>query len=174
MIRISRLTDYGIVLLTHMASDGAADSSNPETHNAKDLASATYLPVPMVSKILKLLARDGLLLSQRGAKGGYRLSKPAGQINVAEVVRALEGPIAITECVVVDEEGMAGCCDNADVCQVRGNWQRINHVVEEALSRISLRDMVQAPCELPAMTSVTMTTESLRSRTERTAASIES
>ena len=68
MLRITKITDYGIVLMAQMASE-------PQTtmHNARDLAAATRLPLPIVSKILKTLARGGLLTSQRGTKGGYTL-----------------------------------------------------------------------------------------------------
>src|SRR5215831_15995615 len=93
MIRITRLTDYGIVLLTHFAR-------HPErlTRNAPELAAAAHLPLPTVSKILKILAREGLLVPHRGAKGGFSLAKPATDITVAEIISALEGPIALTEC----------------------------------------------------------------------------
>ena len=96
MIRITKQTDYGIVLLTHLAA-------HPDRHfNAPELAAEARLPLPMVSKILKLLAREGLLASHRGVKGGYSLARPAEEISMAEIIAALEGPIAITECVSVE------------------------------------------------------------------------
>src|SRR5436309_2720965 len=99
MIRITKQTDYGIVLLTHLA--GA-----PERRvNAPELAAETHLPLPMVSKILKLLVRERVLLSHRGVKGGYGLARAPEEISMAEVISALEGPIAITECI--DEN--SGC-----------------------------------------------------------------
>jgi len=137
MIRINRLTDYGIVLLTHVASQPIE-----KTHNARDLASETHLPAPVVSKILKHLARTGLLVSQRGVKGGYRLSRNPKDISVAEVIRSLEGPIAITDCTIDSVSGMIGPCGNSSVCSVHGNWQKINQVVEEALAGISLVEMI--------------------------------
>src|SRR5262245_27832577 len=93
MIRMTRLTDYAIVLLAYCAR-------HPERplHSTRDLAEEAHLPMPTVGKILKLLARKGLLVSHRGVRGGYVLSKPADQITVAEIIGALEGPIAITEC----------------------------------------------------------------------------
>ena len=130
MIRITKQTDYGIVLLTHL-------SANPERqYNAPDLAAEAQLPLPMVSKILKLLAREGLLISHRGVKGGYGLARPPRQISMAEIVAALEGPIAITECI---DEG--GDCFHQPICQVRGNWQRINEAVRAALADITLAEM---------------------------------
>ena len=98
MLRIRRLTDYGIVLLAHLASDPRG-----ATHNARELSAQTGLPLPVVSKILKHLTHSGVLVSQRGAKGGYGLARDARHITVAEIVSALEGPIALTECA--DGEG---------------------------------------------------------------------
>ena len=93
MIRLSRLTDYGIVLMAHLASREAGT-----THNAREVAAEAGLPLPVVSKILKALARDGLLESQRGSKGGYSLSRAPEEITVPEMISALEGPIGLTEC----------------------------------------------------------------------------
>lgn len=130
MIRITKQTDYGIVLLTHL-------SANSERQfNAPDLAAEARLPLPMVSKILKLLARDGLLTSHRGVKGGYSLARAPQLISMAEIIAALEGPIAITECI--DENGD---CAHEARCQVRGNWQRINEAVLAALKGITLAEM---------------------------------
>lgn len=140
MIRITKQTDYGIVLLTHLAS--APDRQV----NAPELGTETHLPLPMVSKILKLLVREGLLVSHRGVKGGYTLSRPPEEISMAEVVVALEGPIAITECV--DDQG--GCSHEA-LCPVRGRWNRINSALREALSGISLAEMADTPRSEPKL-----------------------
>jgi FeS assembly SUF system regulator len=132
MIRITKQTDYGIVLLTHLAT-------NPDhQYAAPELATETRMPLPMVSKILKLLARDGILASHRGVKGGYSLARPAEEVSVAEVVAALEGPIALTECVSVE----SGCSHEA-LCPVSANWRRINEAVRVALEGISLAEMAQ-------------------------------
>ena len=131
MIRLSRLTDYGIVLMVHLARDrGGAPC------NARSLAAETDLPAPVVSKILKSLARDGLLASQRGSKGGYTLVRPAEDISVPEMITALEGPISLTACTV-----HPGSCDQEPSCNVREPWQQINAAVQDALSRISLADL---------------------------------
>ena len=93
MIRMTKQTDYGFVLLTRLAAE-------PErVVNAPDLAAETRLPLPMVSKILKLLARRGLLRSHRGVKGGYALARRPAEIHAAEILRALEGPVALTVCI---------------------------------------------------------------------------
>jgi FeS assembly SUF system regulator len=130
MIRITKQTDYGIVLLTFLAAA-------PERQvNAPDLAGETRLPLPMVSKILKLLVREGILVSHRGVKGGYGLARLPEEVSMAEVISALEGPIAITECI--DEN--SGCA-HAPFCGVQGRWHRINTALREALEGITLAEM---------------------------------
>lgn len=133
MLRITRQTDYGIVLLTRFAQGPTA-----AVRNAPDLAHETGLPAPMVSKILKILARAGLLTSQRGAAGGYRLARAPEAIHVAEIVTALEGPIAMTECLTGD----TGCCSIEGSCPSRPNWARINQAIAAALEDVHLSDMV--------------------------------
>lgn len=135
MIRITRLTDYGIVLLTHIAS-----SPEWRLHNVPDLSEVTCLPLPTVGKILKSLAKGGVLTSHRGVKGGYALARRPEEINVVEIITALDGPIAITDC----SDTVNGQCDYERHCGVRGNWQRINIAVREALEKITLADMAQA------------------------------
>lgn len=131
MIRLAKLTDYGIVLLTYFTRGGGA-----AVYSARALAEESHLSVPLVSKLLKLLARHGILESARGKNGGYRLSRCAEDISLAEVIRALEGPIGLTECVEAE-----GVCRFEVLCPVRGNWQIINEAVHGALSRISLSQM---------------------------------
>jgi FeS assembly SUF system regulator len=133
MLRITKQTDYGIVLLTRMAQQ-------PERQiNAPELAAEVDLPLPTVSKILKLLARDGVLVSHRGVKGGYTLSRPPEGITVAAIIGSLEGPIAMTECI---EDG-SDDCDQMGRCSVQANWQVINRAVRSALEGITLRDMAE-------------------------------
>lgn len=130
MLRMTRQADYAIVLLTCVAA-------RPEGLAARDLAAKVHLPLPMVSKILKTLAREGLLVSQRGAHGGYRLARSAQEISVAEIVTAIEGPIGITECTT---ESLTSC-DIAAMCSVKSNWQKINQVVRHALDQVTLQNM---------------------------------
>lgn len=138
MLRITKQTDYGIVLLTHMAAD-------PERlANAPELAQEASLPQPMVAKILKLLARAGIVEGHRGVNGGYCLSRSPEEVTVAEVITALEGQIAITECT----DDASGLCAQEEVCRVRSNWNRINLAIQEALDRISLAEMT-GPVRVP-------------------------
>lgn len=131
MIRLTKQTDYAIVLMSQIA-DG-----DDVRHTAAELAEQTLLPQPMVSKILKLLAKGGLLESHRGAKGGYTLSKAPGDVTVAAIISALEGPIAITECTMDTPHE----CSYEASCRLRGNWHRINDAVRRALEAITLDDM---------------------------------
>jgi FeS assembly SUF system regulator, gammaproteobacterial len=148
MIRINRETDYAVVILCLLAED-------PERrYNAAWLAERRRLPLPVVSKILKQLARAGLLISYRGAKGGYGLARPPEDISVAEIVAAIEGPISLTHCV--DTGPVA--CEYHDGCVVSSNWNRINQVVQNALQGISLKDMIQPLNPVPQEAFVPLST----------------
>lgn len=130
MIRITRETDYAVVLLSRLCLRGSAVTT------ARELAQRVGLPLPMVSKILKALARGGLLVSHRGAKGGYSLAARAEEISVRDVIEALEGPIGITEC-----SSSPGACDQEPLCPVRSRWQEISGAVTRYLERISISDL---------------------------------
>ncbi len=133
MFKLSKTTDYGIVLLARLARDSGA-----VPRNARDLAACSDLPVPMVSKVLKVLAREGLVVSQRGSKGGYRLARKPEDLTVSEMVRVLEGPVALTDCAI----GPA-LCEHETMCAVREPWQLISRVVEKALADVTLADLVK-------------------------------
>lgn len=130
MLRMSKLADYGTVVITSMAR--APD----RIHSAANVADQTGLALPTVSKILKILAREGLLVSVRGAKGGYLLTRAPREISIAQVIGAMEGPIGVTEC-----SSAPGLCLQESGCNVRANWQKINSIVLQALERITLEHM---------------------------------
>ena len=134
MIRLSRLADYAVVLMTHM---NAAPSP---VHNAVDVAAATGLPAPTVAKVLKRLAQAGLLQSHRGAQGGYRLARAAPGISVADIVSAIDGPIALTHC----SKPGKGVCDVELACPSRSGVNRINTAIRTALEAVSLAE-ISAP-----------------------------
>lgn len=142
MLRLTRIADYGFAILGVMSRDGVHD-----THNARDLAEQTGISQPMASKILKALARAGLVTSIRGTKGGYRLTRPPEAISVAEVIESLQGPIAMTECLV--QQSMPGACDVMRVCPVRPGWQRINHAIRSALNDMALTDLMMTEHAVP-------------------------
>ena len=131
MIRMSKETDYGIILLAHFSL-----RRQGRKRNARELALENGLPLPMVRKVLQVLAREGLLVYHRGAKGGYSLMRRGQRISVAEIIRALEGPLAMTECVEAPGE-----CRLESTCQLKTAWQRINDTVLETLSRMTLADL---------------------------------
>lgn len=140
MFRLSKTTDYGIVLLAQLANSSDPGASAPlHSQNARELAEASELPVPMVSKILKALAKEGILVSQRGSKGGYSLSCAPEELTVSEMIRVLEGPVALTDCAV----GPA-LCEHETMCAMREPWQIISRVVEQALANVTLADLVRA------------------------------
>ena len=130
MIRLSKLTDYAVVILSFMARD------NTKVRAAMEIASATGIALPTVSKILKLLVNAKVLISTRGAKGGYELASVPEKITIAAVISALEGPIALTECSI-SQQG----CEQASGCEIRGNWGLINQTIHNALESVTLADM---------------------------------
>ena len=131
MIRITKQTDYGILMLSLMAGHPAGS-----IHTVRDLAGQAAISMPMASKILKPLARSGIIESQRGVKGGYRLAREASRISVAEVLEILEGPVRITTCV-----SNPGSCEREAICPTRSNWEKINDTVRSALKKVSLSEM---------------------------------
>ncbi len=144
MIRFAKLTDYGLVLMTVMARDSVA-----AVHTARDLASESRLPLPTVSKVLKQLLQSGLLTSHRGIKGGYGLAKEPAEISVAEIVTAIEGPIALTEC----STDITGICDLECSCPIKANQRIISQVMRGAMQKVSLSDLAR-PMQLTAIRDV--------------------
>lgn len=141
MIRMTRQADYGIILLGSFVND-----SDKKTYNARDLAAATRLPLPMVGKTLKGLVRAGFLASHRGVKGGYSLARSPEEISVAAIITALDGPIGLTVC-----SAHGGDCGYETLCPARINWHKINDAVLAALEGISLADMVHGRASFGAL-----------------------
>jgi FeS assembly SUF system regulator len=141
MIRLGKLTDYGLVLMTYIARQ-----KDQSLHTARDLAVESRLPLPTVSKVLKLLLQSGLLISHRGIKGGYSLAREPQGISVAEIVTALEGPIALTEC----STDISGLCELEPCCPIMANQRIISQVVRGALEQVMLSDLVH-PLQLRAI-----------------------
>ncbi len=133
MLRLSKQSDYATVLMSRLAEA-------PDTVcNVNELASATRVSAPMVSKTLKLLARNGLIESVRGAGGGYRLAQQPEAISIAAIIDAVEGPIALTEC-----SDQFGCCSLEGHCRIRPQWQIINATIINSLQQLSLAQL-QSP-----------------------------
>ena len=132
MIKLSKLSDYAIVVLSHLASDKGAVMTTGV------LATASCIPEPTVSKVLKLLSRQKIVVSVRGASGGYRIDRDPRQITVTELITALEGPIALTSCV---DEHHSDCMIE-HVCPLKTGWHKVNHALTEALNKVSLADLL--------------------------------
>ncbi len=130
MLRMSKLTDYGTMVLAQLAARDQGLST------AGEVANATHLGQPTVHKLLKSLVHAGLVVSTRGAQGGYALARAPAAISAAEIIDALEGPVAITECSSVD-----GGCDLESYCRVGMAWQRINSSIRKALQGVTLADL---------------------------------
>lgn len=133
MLRLSKLTDYGTVIMFHMARQPDCVCS------AGEVAVAVGLTLPTASKILKSLARSGLLVSRRGAGGGYALARPPQHISVAQIIEAMEGGFGMTECA-----SQKGLCPQESACVARDPWQFINRAVRHALERVTLADAAGA------------------------------
>lgn len=130
MLRIGKLTDYGLVVLNQLALVGAVKQSTD------DIARATGLTVPTVRKVMKAIVDAGLVIAQRGAKGGYRIARAPAQISVLDVVQAFEGPISLTECSADDNQ-----CEITDSCSLSSNWTGINDLLLRVLEGITLDDI---------------------------------
>ena len=132
-MKLSRLADYGVTLMSEMALAPRG------VHSAQSLARASGLPLPTVSKLLSMLARAGLLEAIRGVRGGFRLARRPQQISMADIIVAVDGPVALTQCI---ERG-PGVCDVESFCHTRHGWQAINDAVRDALAGVSLAEFAE-------------------------------
>lgn len=132
MIKLSRLADYAVVLMAHYVY------GKDVLLSAHELAIRTRLPQTTVSKVLKRLAKANLLTSEKGIKGGYRLARSASQIPIADIIMAVDGPIGVTECV----DGHVGECNLESWCPTRQGFNRINSVIRQALTEVSLAEIL--------------------------------
>lgn len=139
MLRLSKLTDYAVVVMARLARDGALPDGRVQT--APGLALATGIAEPTVAKVLKALGQAGLVEGMRGARGGYRLMRPLTEVTLSEVIVAIDGPIALTACV----DGGLGNCEAESICAVRGRWDPVNDAIRRALSDITVADLAGPP-----------------------------
>lgn len=137
MIKLGKLTDYAVVLMAQLLKEGQA-----VPRSAGYLSDKTGIPEPTVAKILKLLVKEKIIESARGAAGGYRLAKAGTEITVADIITALDGPISIVSCA----EGSDEPCKSEAHCPVRGNWDHVNTLIRQALESVKLSDMTGVSC----------------------------
>ncbi len=130
MIRISKLSDYALVIVAYLSREPTAFVQ------AGDIALHTKISKPTAAKILKILTKGGLLESSRGATGGYKLRKDPQKISVAEIIQILEGPMAIMECTLGSDH-----CAIYQSCAINTPWVKINSVIVQALETVKLSDL---------------------------------
>src|SRR5690348_5943753 len=140
MLRLSKLTDYGTVVLAGMAREPQ------RLHTAAELAAGLHLAVPTVSKLLMQFAKAGLVSSQRGARGGDALARPAEEISAVAIIDAIEGPVAITQCSMSHSR-----CGIEAVCGIGHNWQRISLAIRESLSTVTLAQLARPVAPPPLL-----------------------
>lgn len=139
MLKLSRLTDYAVAAMVRLGVAGGSGTS-------PSISAGIGVPEPTVAKVLKILAARGLISSRRGINGGYKLDRSLDQISVAEVITALDGPIALVSCV----EGTGAGCEN-HLCPLVGRWDPVNRAINAALSGITLADMAESSSSLHSM-----------------------
>ena len=137
MLKLNRIVDYGILALTEIARRDACVSTT-------ELAAAFGISATIVAKVLKKLARAGLVTSERGSRGGYRLAQPAGEVTLRAIVNALEGPISLTFC---SSGTSSGRCRTRPLCVATDAMRRLNLLVNEAFEAVSLEDILHAPVQ---------------------------
>ncbi|MDY6827873.1 MAG: SUF system Fe-S cluster assembly regulator [Pseudomonadota bacterium] len=130
MLKIGRLTDYGILMLHQLAR------VRPARLPMESIAETTHLPLPTVRKVMRYLADAGLVVSKRGPNGGYEIARPPEAITLREAVAAIEGNLALTDCC-----DPLGQCEIANRCGLSDRWPGINAIVAEALERVTLADL---------------------------------
>jgi FeS assembly SUF system regulator len=131
MIRISKMADYAVVTLAAMAH------SSQDISSAAQIAQESKLPEPTVSKVLKYVAKAGIVHATRGTKGGYVLARPPEDISIMDIIIAVDGPLAITACA----GDRVANCGLTGTCSLHGRWDPVNEALRDVLARISLADM---------------------------------
>jgi FeS assembly SUF system regulator len=130
MLKLTKKADYGLIALKHLAVHG------PDSSSAKEIAETYGIPLPLLSKILQKLAKNGFLQSEHGTNGGYKLARDARDITALEVIRAIDGPIFLTACFTEH-----GYCCHTDKCIVRDPLQKVHEGILRLLGNISIGDM---------------------------------
>ena len=139
MLKLTKKADYGLIALRHLATGRGCAS-------AKDIAEAYRIPLPLLSKILQKLARTGLLVSEQGMRGGYRLARDPHEITALEVIRTIDGPVILTHCFTEHAE-----CDQSDLCPVREPLRKVHEGILRLLSGITISDISQDTNLIPAI-----------------------
>lgn len=134
MLKLTKKTDYGLISLKHLAVNRGKGSAS-----AKELAETYRIPVPMLAKVLQKLVREGFLVSEQGTNGGYRLARDPATMTALEVIRAIDGPIILTNCFTAH-----GDCDLTKQCTVRAPLRRVHEEILKLLDSITISDLSAA------------------------------
>ncbi len=135
MLRIGKLTDYGMALICSFVKN-----SSDKPINAKTLSKELGLPLPTVSKVLKILSKAGLLYSNRGITGGYKLSRNPDEIYVGEVIEAFDGKISITDCGKKN-------CKREPICFLTETWKTLGEGIRKIFFKITINDLINKNVE---------------------------
>ena len=148
MLKLTKKADYGLIALRHLAGRPSVQG-RPCSASTKDIADAYRIPLPLLSKVLQKLAHSGLLVSEQGTNGGYRLARDPHDITALEVIRTIDGPIILTHCFTEHAE-----CDQSDLCPVREPLRKVHEGILRLLSSISISDILQEDMPIPAIRTV--------------------
>jgi Rrf2 family protein len=140
MLRLSKKADYALIAMKHLALRSSSESAS-----AREIAEQYDIPVELMAKVLQRLARTGLLVSQQGTRGGYLLARPATLISVADVMEAVDGPLAVTACATPEE-----VCDQFAKCNVRDPLWKIKDRIHQALAACSIHEIATDSVPEPA------------------------
>lgn len=139
MLRLSKKTDYGLLALQYLATEAPSGVAS-----ARAIAERYDIPVELLAKVLQHLARLGFVAAQKGAHGGYHLARPAADISLAEVVQAIDGPLAITACGREEER-----CEQFGRCSVRDPLLRVKDRILSVLQTTTLAEMSPEESGMP-------------------------
>jgi Rrf2 family protein len=143
MLKLTKKADYGLIALRHLASRRGHSAST------KEIADAYHIPMPLLSKVLQKLVREGLLTSEQGTNGGYRLSRPPEEMNTLEAIRAIDGPIILTHCFTEHTD-----CGQSGSCPVREPLRKVHEGILRLLSGITISDLTQDEMPVPQILSI--------------------
>lgn len=148
MLKLTKKADYGLIALRHLASRRGASAST------KEIADSYHIPLPLLSKVLQKLVRSGLLTSEQGTNGGYRLSRPPQEITTLEAIRAIDGPIILTHCFTEHTD-----CGQSQSCPVREPLRKVHEGILRLLSGITISDLTQDEMIVPSILSIQTSNE---------------
>ncbi len=140
MLRLSKKADYALMAMKHLAVHGDRGASS-----AREIAGQYDIPIELLAKVLQRLARRGLLISQQGTRGGYQLARMPALISVADVIQAVDGPVAVTAC-----SAQEGSCEQYAKCNVRDPLWRVRERILNALGECTIAELAAEPVEAPA------------------------